>query len=42
MVEKTFTRKEALQMINLISWTKSQSDSELLNRDFIRLSFFKT
>ena len=38
MVEKRLTRKEALQIIRLMSWATSQSESELIKNDFTRLS----
>ena len=38
MVEKTLTRKEALQIIRLMSWATSQSENKLIKSDFTRLS----
>ena len=38
MAEKNLTRKEALQIIRLMSWATSQSNSELIQSDFTRLS----
>lgn len=37
-IERKLTRKEALQIIRLMSWAVEESDSELIKNDFKRLS----
>ena len=37
-LERNLTRKEALQIIRLMSWAVEESDSELIKNDFKRLS----
>ena len=37
-LKRNLTRKEALQIIRLMSWAVEESDSELIKSDFKRLS----
>jgi hypothetical protein len=37
-LEKPLTRKEALKIIELMSWIESETRSKLIKKDFARLS----